>query len=359
MTTKLIVRFTLMCGFAMLVCSPATAASIDYAKLYAQVSPTVAKISTQTFKVSKAGIGIEPGVGSGFLVESDLVMTAAHVVDGADMVRVTFSDEAPIKASVLALLDSSDVALLKLETPPKNPVIAKIGDSATTLIGSPVFVVGAPYGIEQTLSVGYLSGRMHRGETEQGEPVEFLQTDTAINPGNSGGPMFNEIGEVIGVVSFILSKSGGFDGIGFASAAAAANKALHDSPSYIAGFDGLNLSHKLKRALNMKGDGILVQRVVSQSLAAELGLKAGTIPARIGSQDLVLGGDIILSVECDECAEAGEKLAVSYIADQLSADHALSVTVSRQGEEIILSRDPAIESIHNIAELSYYHHSQL
>jgi len=355
MVTKFFVRFKFLLIVVISACLPTNAHAIDYAKLYAQVSPSVAKISTQTFSITKAGIVVEPGVGSGFLVEPDLVMTAAHVVSDVDMVRVNFTEDVAINATVVALLENSDVALLKLDTPQENPIVARLGDSSATRIGSPVFVVGAPYGIEQTLSVGHLSGRMQRGESELGEPIEFLQTDTAINPGNSGGPMFNAEGEVIGVVSFILSKSGGFDGIGFASAAFPAHKALQSSSGFVAGFDGINLSRKLKRALSLPNDGILVQRVVSESVADSLGLKAGSIPAQIGSQELLLGGDIILSIDCDACAESKNTLAINDVADQLSTDQAIVVTVYREGQSIELTRERNENPVVDISELSYYH----
>lgn len=347
--TRFLVNRLLLIAFIVTV-TPSKVFAIDFAKLFAEVSSSVAKIQTQKIKISATGIMMEPGVGSGFLIEPDLVMTAAHVVADADRVRVRFTEDLSIDASVVALLDKSDVAMLRLEHPHPKPVLAKLGDSNAALVGSSVFVVGAPYGLEQTLSVGYLSGRMQRGKSASGDPIEFLQTDTAINPGNSGGPMFNEQGEVIGVVSFILSKSGGFDGIGFAGAISSAHKALQASSSFLAGFDGLTLSSKLKRALGMPNDGVLVQRVISESVADEIGLKAGTIPARIGSQNLLLGGDIIMSVDCATCTQSQDSLAISDIADQLSSDNALVVTVYRQGEKLELTKSGS-ESEVNLAEL--------
>jgi len=157
------------------------------------------------------------GIGSGVLIEENQILTAAHVVDGAQFIEVHFNDGVRIRAEVVASLKSSDIALLKLKRGHPDPTIAVLADSDKARVGSKVFIIGSPFGISQTLSVGHLSGRMDRGLLADGTPVEFLQTDTAINTGNSGGPMYNTDGEVIGIVSFILSKSGGFDGIGFAT----------------------------------------------------------------------------------------------------------------------------------------------
>jgi len=281
-------------ALTFLVALPASAADINYAELYEKVSSSVVTVDTKTIEVTDTGIQATPGVGTGFLITPTLIMTAAHVVENADLMQVRFSDDTRIGATVRAIHHPTDVALLQLETAVENPVLAKLGDSDTTKIGSSVFIVGAPFGIEQTLSVGYLSGRRDKGEMEDGTAIEFLQTDTAINPGNSGGPMFNEQGEVIGIVSFILTKSGGFDGVGFASALNSAYDAVMNSSSFVAGFEGTKLTAQQARALSIPDEGILIQRIVEGSLSDELGLRAGSIPANIAGQELILGGDVIL-----------------------------------------------------------------
>ena len=159
------------------------------------------------------------GLGSGVLISKDgEIMTAAHLVDTADTVSVEFSNGDIRVAKVIASEPAADVALLKLNGPlPSGAAVAKLGDSDKAEVGDQIFVVGAPHGISYTLTVGYISGRRRPNTLYSGLSLtEFFQTDAAINQGNSGGPMFNMVGEIIGIVSAIISKSGGSGGSGFA-----------------------------------------------------------------------------------------------------------------------------------------------
>jgi len=335
----LVVRVICLSAAAIL---PASAA-VDYAGLYEKISSSVVTVDTQTIAVTETGIQATPGIGTGFLITPTLIMTAAHVVVDADFIQVRFTDGSRIGANLIATDNATDAALLELESAVENPVTARLGDSGSAKIGSSVFIVGAPFGIEQTLSVGYLSGRREKGELEDGTTIEYLQTDTAINPGNSGGPMFNAQGEVIGIVSFILTKSGGFDGVGFASAINSAYDAVINSSAFRAGFEGLKLTAEQARALSIPDDGILIQRVVEGSFSHELGLRAGTIPANIAGQDLVLGGDVILELQCQDCPEHGFK-EVSSVVAQFTGDRTLNVKVFRDGQVIKLSNEkPSIQ----------------
>ncbi|MFT4730580.1 MAG: serine protease Do [Granulosicoccus sp.] len=231
------------------ISSPAS--TPDYASLYATHSPSVVTVHTLRARLTS-------GLGSGILIDQNRILTAAHVVESADLIRIQFHDGAQIPAVVLSSIASSDVALLKLTRAHPAPVVATLGNSDKTRIGEPVFIIGSPFAISQTLSIGHLSGRMERGLMAGGTPIEFLQTDTAINSGNSGAPMFNSSGEVIGIVSFILSKGGGFDGIGFTTSSNTAEEALLNSSGLLAGFEGVLLDESLASLLNIPQTGILV-----------------------------------------------------------------------------------------------------
>lgn len=308
----------------------------DFAALYEEHSKSVVTIYTTTISTVSGSAKASNGVGSGVLIEKDQILTAAHVVDGAHVIQVLFNDGERIMAEVVASLDSSDIALLKLQRSHPKPIVATLADSDKTRIGSEVFIIGSPFGITQTLSVGHLSGRMDRGLLAGGTPIEFLQTDTAINTGNSGGPMFNTAGEVIGIVSFILSKSGGFDGIGFATSSNTARQALLSSSGVLAGFEGIMLDEQTARLINLPGPGLLVQRVVADSVIGNAGLKAGAVPSEIGGQSMLLGGDYILEINGLICETPHDFEMIRASTVTLDENTPYAIKVFRQGQVVEL-----------------------
>ncbi len=308
--------------------------SPDFAALYERNLPSVVTINTLT--IDPLTGGKSGGLGSGVFIEGNQILTAAHVVHSASLINVKFSDGETIAASVLSSLENSDVSLLKLARAPSNAKVATLADSDDTKIGEPVFIIGSPFGISQTLSIGHLSGRMQRGLMAGGTPIEFLQTDTAINTGNSGGPMYNQKGEVIGIVSFILTKSGGFDGIGFASSINTAKEALFNSSGLLAGFEGAFIGDDIASVLNIPEPGILIQRVVKGSIADRAGLKAGNIPATIAGQNLKLGGDIILAINDLICATPHDVVSLREQTQHFDEGQPYSIRIFRDGEEMVL-----------------------
>ncbi len=329
-------KFLISFVFFLLMTPTAFAQNTDFADLYEKHSASVVTIYTATLSNKQGKPSAARGVGSGVVIENDQILTAAHVVDDANIIEVLFTDGQRIRAKVISSLEASDVALLQLDKPHPNPTVAVLADSDEARIGSKVFIIGSPFGISQTLSVGHLSGRMDRGVLAGGTSIEFLQTDTAINQGNSGGPMFNTDGEVIGVVSFILTKSGGFDGIGFATSSNTAKQALMESSGVLAGFEGIMLDERIAALLNFPGPGMLVQRVVDDSIVGEAGLKAGSIPAQIGEHNLLLGGDFILEINGVVCRTPHDFDLVK--TSTLSLDEeAYAISVFRNGEVVELN----------------------
>jgi len=269
---------------------------------FRKVSQSVVIVRTKRVEVAPSAdepMSIVDGLGSGVLISNDgRVLTAAHVVQTADVASVEFANGEVIVARVIGSDVQSDVALLQLKQMPKGIAPAPLGDSDKVEVGDQVFVIGAPYGISQTLSVGHLSGR-HRLNSNDGSAtsVEFLQTDAAINTGNSGGPMFDMDGNVIGIVSSIMSHSGGSEGLAFATAANTAKRSLLDQKPFWSGIDGLVVTGSLARALNLpQAAGVLVQRIGDGSIGSRLGINQGTLRVTIQGTDILLGGDVILSV---------------------------------------------------------------
>jgi S1-C subfamily serine protease len=281
------------------------------------------------------------GLGSGVLISNDgKILTAAHLVEAADATVVEFSDGEVIPARVLGAVRNADVALLQLAHPPANVVVAPLGDSDKMDVGDEVFLVGAPYGLSYTLTAGHISGR-HSADNRISDSAsrEFLQTDAAINQGNSGGPMFNLNGEVIGIVTNILSQSGGWEGLGFAATSKMARQLLLDQKPFWSGIEGFLLRGDLARALNVpQPAGLLVERVADGSPAARAGIIAGSMRANIAGDDLLLGGDIILEVNGLRYEDSNENYSRMYAGlTKLKVGDIIVIKVFRQGQVVTLS----------------------
>jgi len=268
---------------------------------FRKVSQAVVIVRTKRVEVAPSAdepMAITDGLGSGVLISNDgKVLTAAHVVQTADVASVEFPDGQVIIARVIGSDVQSDLALLQLKEMPKDVAPAMLGDSDKVEVGDQIFVIGAPYGISQTLSVGHLSGRHRLNRNDQSTSVELLQTDAAINTGNSGGPMFDMEGNVIGIVSSIMSHSGGSEGLAFATSANTAKQLLLERKPFWSGIDGLVVTGAMAKALNLpQPAGVLVQRIGDGSIGSQLGINQGTLRATIHGMDILLGGDVILSV---------------------------------------------------------------
>ena len=276
------------------------------------------------------------GLGSGVLVSADgKVLTAAHVVQTADRVAVEFANGMVVPARVVASEPRADVALLQLQRVPPGAVAARLADSDSLQVGDDVFIIGAPYGLSHSLSAGHVSGRHDMRRTVRGVRIEVLQTDAAVNMGNSGGPMFNTKGAVVGIVSQILSQSGGFEGVGFAVSSKVAQELMLSQEPFWSGADVYLLTDELARAFNIpQPAGMLIQHVAEGSPAAAMGLRASTVQAAIGDEQLLIGGDIVLSVA--GIAVADDDAVFDRMQRALAGSGAVEVTVLRAGTVITL-----------------------
>ena len=311
--------------------------------IFKSVTPAVVEIHTRQSDPAarQAGGTVSMiGLGSGVLVSRDgKVITAAHLVQAADSVEVDFVNGDKVAARVVSSEpETTDVATLQLDRVPPAAIVARLGDSDRTQVGEPVFVIGAPLGVSHTLTVGHLSGRRRSDMTLGGTTrAEFLQTDAAINIGNSGGPMFNMDGEVIGIVSHILSLTGGSEGVGFAVASNVVRRLLEEK-SFWTGIDGYIRWGDLAQVFNvpLRRAGLLVQRIAAGSPAERAGLRAGTMRARIGREDMIVGGDIVLEVMGVPVQASGLE-AVKEKLTGLRPGQTLDVVVLRGGQQVILT----------------------
>jgi serine protease Do len=325
---------------ALAVLTPPPAEAQNVGQMFRRVNPSVVIIRARWNEVAGTGqVTRVSEVGSGVLVTADgKVITAAHVVQTADEITVEFLGGEQVGARVIASEPEADVSLLQLDRVPVKATLATFGNSDRSEVGDQVFIIGAPYGIAHTLSVGYITGR-HKPNTVYSEMAlaEFFQTDAAINPGNSGGPMFNMAGEVIGIASHNITKSGGSEGLGFVVTINMTRRLLLEQRSFWSGLSGVAISGRVARALNLPQEAaVMVQQVAADSPAANIGLRPGVIPATVEGKPFLLGGDIILAVQGQRIgSETYEALQARLGA--LPPGSPITVVVLRDGREVTLT----------------------
>jgi S1-C subfamily serine protease len=309
--------------------------------VFRKVTPSVVVIRAKGTEVTAGGQTRFNETGSGVLVSSDgKVMTAAHVVHAMDTINVEFLGGETVTAKVIASEPGADLSLLQLERVPPGARVSRMADSDTVRVGDPVYIVGAPYGLSYSLSAGLISARWAPNTVYKTMPLaEFFQTDATINTGNSGGPMFNAAGDVIGIVSHNISKSGGSEGLGFVVTMKTAQELLLKKKSFWGGLEGQFLTDDLADLLNVPNNmsGYLVKSVAKNSPGEDAGLRGGTRVVTIDGQQMVLGGDIILTVQG---VAASNPANMAKIRDQLATlqpGAPITATILRAGRIIELN----------------------
>jgi S1-C subfamily serine protease len=274
----------------------------------------------------------QQGQGSGFVLDSEgHILTNFHVVQGARQVEVNTSDKKKYPAKIIGTDPHHDLAVLQISAHTIPP--ATLGDSRSLVVGQKVFAIGNPFGLSGTMTRGIISSiRSVRGQ--RGYIDEAIQTDAAINPGNSGGPLLNSRGEVIGINSMILT--GGAEqsaGIGFAIPINTAKAVLDDLinlgharwPSL--GIVTLPIGPDLADQLGLAADsGLLIVQVTAGSAAERAGLHAGTQRAYLGNMPIMIGGDLIVSIDGEDMQEQQD---LNHIMQRHRAGDSITVTIYR------------------------------
>jgi len=234
---------------------------------------------------------------------------------------------------------AADLSLIQLTRPPKNAQPARLGDSDKVHVGQQVLVIGAPYGLSHSFSAGWISAKWLPNTAYRAMPLaEFFQTTATINTGNSGGPMFAMNGEVIGIVSHNISKSGGSEGLGFVVTLNTAKELLLEKRSFWSGLEGLMLNDELSDILNLppKATGYIIKNVAKGSPAEQIGLRGANQVVVISGQEVPLGGDILLTVEGIPMRAAN----MPKIRDQMNraqSGQPFKITILRAGQVIELT----------------------
>jgi len=278
---------------------------------------------------------VQRGTGSGFIISSDgRMITNAHVIAGAESVKVTLKDGRTFDGRVVGVDSVTDVAVVKIDA--KNLPTVRLGTAEKLIPGEWAIAIGNPLGLDNTVTVGIISA-LDRSSSQVGVPekrVSFIQTDAAINPGNSGGPLLNARGEVIGVNTAIRA---GAQGLGFAIPVETAQriadqlftKGRVDHP-YM-GIKMITLTPDLRKEINQDNDvgfkvtqdtGVVIIQVEKDSPAAKAGLQPGDIIQKVGGKSVKSAAQVQQEVE----------------ASTVGAD--LTVEVKRQGKTATLNVRP-------------------
>ena len=264
--------------------------------------------------------------GSGVIVDAErgLILTNHHVIQNTTAIQVTLSDGRTIDAAVVGSDAGTDVALLELETA-ENLTAMPLGDSEEVQVGDFVLAIGNPFGLTHTVTSGIVSalGRTiprTRHSVSAPSPIEdFIQTDASINPGNSGGALVNMRGELIGIPSNIISRSGGNLGIGFAIPTSIARQVMRQLVEFgevrrgRLGVNVTDVGQEQAEALNLDSAlGALVLEVVPDSAAEQAGIEPGDVILRVDDKDIESSSDLVNTVGLHS---VGEKVTLEIVGE--------------------------------------------
>jgi 2-alkenal reductase len=332
-------------------------------QIYDEVSPSVVNIQVVQggtsalpqdhpaipgFPLNPEELPPQQGLGSGFVWDQEgHIVTNNHVVAGAERIQVTFQDDVTVPGEVVGTDPDSDLAVVKVDLPADQLDPVEMGDSTAVRVGQLAVAIGNPFGLEGTMTVGFVSalGRSLPvgGGTTLGATYtipDIIQTDAPINPGNSGGVLVNDEGKVIGVPSAIESPVRANAGIGFAVPSVIVEKvvpALIRDGEYAhpwLGISGTTLTGPLAEAMGLDDSrrGVLVAEVVNNSPADEANLRGSDRQVDIEGQPVQVGGDVIVGIDDQEVREFED--LVTYLARQTSVGQTVRLTLLREGEQV-------------------------
>jgi S1-C subfamily serine protease len=312
--------------------------------IYRRVSPAVVYIKTL---VDEDDALAQLGAGSGFVIDkAGRIVTNNHVIDGAAAVQVTFSDGDIADAEVLGQDPYSDVAVLRVDTLPKDVTPLEMGDSSALQVGQRVIAIGNPFGLEGTMTTGIVSGMGRMLSTQLSEAGTFsvpevIQTDAAINPGNSGGPLLDSQGKVVGVNTAIRSATGVNSGIGFAIPINIVKRVaphLIEEGTYHYPYLGISSDTRFTLAelagpLNLSVTrGVLVSDVAKGEAADRAGLRKGNEIVEVYGVEVQAGGDIIVAIDGYELQDFAD--LVAYLVRETDVGQTVVLTIIRDRKEM-------------------------
>ena len=288
------------------------------------------------------------GLGSGFVWDTaGNIVTNNHVVEGADKIEVTFSNETVAIAELVGADPDSDLAVIRVDLPPDQLFPVQVGNSDQLRVGQLAIAIGNPFGLEGTMTVGIVSalGRsLPASSGFTGGPVysipNVIQTDAPINPGNSGGVLLDDMGQVIGVTAAIESPVRANAGIGFVIPSSIVERVI---PALIAngsfahpylGISGISLTPDLAEAMQLEAEqrGAMVAEVLPGGPAEKAGLLGSSQQASVDGVDIQVGGDVITDINGQVVKDMDD--LISYLSSEAEVGQKVVLAVLRDGKEI-------------------------
>ncbi|MEX0876899.1 MAG: trypsin-like peptidase domain-containing protein [Phycisphaerales bacterium] len=304
-----------------------------------KIEPSVVHITTRDSNRTVPG---QAGLGSGVVVdERGYILTNNHVVASGRYISARLADGRELPAEVVGTFEETDIAVLKVEA--DDLVAAEFADSEAMRVGQWVLAVGSPFGFDQSVTAGIVSAK-GRGSIGPGADMgglrlqEFIQTDAAINPGNSGGPLVDLYGNIAGINTAIISRTGAYNGLGFAipsDIAQAVMEQIIETGRVKRGWLGISmraLDANDAHRLGIEG-GVIVREALAEGPAEEAGLKAGDIIVSIGGRTTE---NIVRLSNAIMITRPNEPVKIEYIRD--GERRSVSAVVSNRDEEIVLAR---------------------
>jgi len=292
----------------------------------------------------------EHGGGSGFVWDDQgHIVTNNHVTEGADKITVTLNDGTTVPAKLVGADKDSDLAVVQVSLPQDRLRPVTVADSTAVKVGQVAVAIGNPFGLEGTMTVGYISalGRLLPVEaTTPGASYtipDVIQTDAPINPGNSGGVLCNVAGEVIGVTSAIISPAGASAGIGFAIPSAIVTKVVpvllksgHFAHPWL-GLSGTTLGPDTAKAMGLPESqrGALVADVMAGSPAEKAGVRGGNRSLKVEDTQTRVGGDVVVKMGDEDIKRFDD--IVTYLARHTEVGQTVPMTVLRDKQAVTLN----------------------
>jgi S1-C subfamily serine protease len=286
-------------------------ATIDVFSKFSRSVVHITSLATQTNRMTMDVSEIPQGTGSGIVWDQDgHIVTNFHVVSMGDRATVTLNDGTSYPATIIGTAPDKDLAVLHIDAPPQKLLPLPVGQSAGLKVGQKVLAIGNPFGLDQTLTTGVISGLNREIKSVTNRTIsDVIQTDASINPGNSGGPLLDSAGRLIGINTAIYSPSGANAGIGFAVPVDTVNSIipqLLEHGKIIHPGIGVNIaSDQLAQKLGL--DGVLILQVAKDSAAEHAGLNAtkqtvdgwalGDVIETVDGTEIHSGNDLMKALE--------------------------------------------------------------